>query len=61
MTRGMAIGGFDEPRRFRPASHFGTESLREAWLDTTGLPRQRASDHEPLTGRWLAATGKVPE
>ncbi|HEX7874886.1 MAG TPA: GFA family protein [Sphingobium sp.] len=57
----LTVGSFDEPGYFRPTSHFGVESLHEAWLDTADLPRQRTSDNQPLTDRWIAATGKTPE
>lgn len=56
----LTVASFDEPGRFRPTSHFGAESIHEAWLDTSALPRTRTEDHQPLVDRWIAATGKMP-
>jgi hypothetical protein len=56
----LTVASFDEPGRFRPTSHFGAESILEAWLDTSGLPRTRTEEHQPLVDRWIAATGKMP-
>lgn len=57
----LTIGSFDDPGRFRPTSHFGVESMNEAWLDTSGLKRMRSDEHQPLVDRWVKATGKLPE
>ena len=57
----LIVGSFDDPSRFRPSSHFGAESMHRAWLDTTGLPKTRSEDYQPLADRWLGATGKVPQ
>lgn len=57
----LTVGSFDEPGHFTPHHHFGVEHLHEAWVDTGHLPRQRADDYQPLTDRWIAATGKPPE
>jgi hypothetical protein len=54
----LTVGSFDEPGRFRPTAHFGTESLHEAWLDTRSLPRQRSDEYAPLLERWKAADAK---
>lgn len=35
----LTVASFDEPSRFRPVAHSGAESLHEAWIDTSGLPR----------------------
>ena len=32
----LTVASFDDPSRFRPTSHFGAESIHEAWLDTVG-------------------------
>ena len=56
----LTVGSFDDPARFRPTSHFGAESLHEAWIDTSTLPRTRTDEHQPLVDKWIAATGKVP-
>ncbi len=57
----LTVAAFDEPQRFEPKSHFGAESLHEAWLDTSGLPRQRTDEHQPLVDKWTAAIGGMPE
>ena len=41
--------------------HFGAESIHEAWLNTSALPRIRTQDYEALSKKWIKATGKVPE
>lgn len=35
----LTVASFDDPSRFRPVAHSGAESLHEAWLDTSALPR----------------------
>lgn len=57
----LTIGTFDDPSDFVPKHHFGAESLHEAWLDTSALPRIRSSDYSALSDRWIDATGSVPE
>lgn len=57
----LTVGSFDEPGRFMPKHHFGAESLHEAWVDTSALPRHRCDEYEALNERWIKATGKVPE
>lgn len=42
-TRGamdLTVASFDDPSRFRPVVHAGAESLLDAWVDTSALPRQ---------------------
>lgn len=56
----LTVASFDDPSRFKPTSHFGTESLHRGWLNTEGLPEQRTDEHRPLVERWVAATGKMP-
>lgn len=56
----VTVAAFDEPGRFEPTSHFGTESVHEAWLDTTGLPRKRTDQHKALVEKWVKATGSFP-
>ena len=56
----LTVASFDEPGRFRPTSHFGTESLHEGWIDTSSLPRTRTDEHQPLVDKWLDATGSFP-
>ncbi len=55
----LTVAAFDDPSRFRPTAHFGTENLHEAWLDTTTLPRTRADEYDKLVERWKAA-GEEP-
>jgi hypothetical protein len=57
----LTVAAFDDPSRFRPTAHFGSESLHRAWLDTSGLPEQRSDQYQPLVQRWTEATGRVPE
>jgi hypothetical protein len=55
----LTVASFDDPARFRPTSHFGAESLHEAWLDTAHLPRTRSDEYDKLVARWKAA-GEEP-
>lgn len=57
----LTVAAFDQPGRFKPDSHSGTESLHEAWIDTSGLPRSRSEEDQPLVDRWIKATGSPPE
>lgn len=57
----LTVGSFDEPGRFVPTRHFGTESLHEAWIDTHTLERTRSDENPSVADRWIAATGKVPD
>lgn len=57
----LTIGSFDDPSDFKPKHHFGVESLHEAWIDTSDLPRKRADHYKPLVDRWMNATGKIPD
>lgn len=53
----LTVGSFDDPGRFRPTEHFGVESMHEAWLDTSALPRERSDGHAVLVERWEKAGG----
>ena len=55
----LTVASFNDPSRFRPTSHFGTESVLEAWLDTASLPRTRSDEYDKLVERWKAA-GEAP-
>ena len=57
----LTIAAFDEPSRFRPTSHFGAESIHEAWLDTSGLKRMRSDQYKPLVERWEKSGEAMPE
>ena len=56
----VTVASFDDPSRFKPTSHFGAESMHEAWLDTRELKRMRTDEHQPLVDKWVEATGKFP-
>ena len=57
----LTVGSFDDPAFFRPAHHFGAESMHRAWLDTSGLPEYRTDQHKPLVDRWMKTLGKLPD
>jgi hypothetical protein len=57
----LTVGSFDEPGRFRPKHHFGAESIHEAWIDTSTLPRYRCDEYQALNDRWIKAVGKIPD
>lgn len=57
----ITVGSFDDPSGFVPTQHSGAESMHEAWLDTSGLPRQRSTDIESVVGHWKAAGMEIPE
>ena len=57
----LTVAAFDDPARFTPRHHFGTESLHEAWIDTTGLKRIRTEENPNVVKRWVSATGKMPD
>ena len=56
----LTVGSFDDPSDFRPKHHFGVESMHEAWLDTTDLPRYRADEYDVLTQKWQDAGAAPP-
>jgi len=56
----LTFGSFDDPSRFVPTAHAGAESLHEAWLDTTALPRQRSDETASVVSRWQAVGREVP-
>jgi hypothetical protein len=57
----LTVGSFDDPGRFVPKWHFGSESLHAAWLNTEDLPQHKTTDHQPLVDKWVKAVGKVPD
>lgn len=57
----LTVGSFDDPGFFVPEHHFGAESLHEAWIDTSHLPRYRTQDHAPTVERWMTKVGKLPD
>lgn len=48
----LTVGSLDDPSGFVPVSHFGAETIHEAWLDTRALPRDRCDDYPSLVARW---------
>lgn len=56
----LTFGSFDDPSGFVPTAHAGAESLHEAWIDTSALPRQRSDETESVVSRWQAAGLEVP-
>jgi hypothetical protein len=56
----LTVAAFDDPARFRPRHHFGTESMHRAWINTEGLPECRTDEYEPLVERWTHALGQFP-
>ncbi|MES2904950.1 MAG: GFA family protein [Pseudomonadota bacterium] len=56
----LTVAAFDDPSRFAPNSHFGAESVHEAWIDTGGLPRTRTDEYQRLVDRWVKAGAKPP-
>ena len=57
----VTVGSFDDPSGFVPILHAGSESLHEAWLDTSGLPRHYSATTDSVAKRWKAAGLAVPE
>lgn len=56
----LTVASFDDPSRFKPASHFGVESIHEDWLDTRDLPRKRSDEYQKLVDRWAKAASGNP-
>lgn len=57
----LTVAAFDDPSRFKPASHFGAESIHEGWIDTTALPRTRSDEYQRLVDRWEKSGAKPLE
>jgi hypothetical protein len=57
----LTIGSFADPSDFVPKHHFGAESLHEAWLDTSALPRIRSDEYEVLVKKWRVAGAQPPK
>lgn len=60
-TMDLTVGSFDDPRRFKPTRHYAVESMHEAWIDTSNLPRMRSDENAEVTKRWMDACGKLPD
>ena len=56
----LTVASFDDPSRFRPMHHFGTEGIFRPWLDTSGLPEERSDEHLSLVARWAKAGSAPP-
>lgn len=56
----LTVGSFDNPSAFVPVSHYGAESLHEAWLDTSALPRHRSDETKSVIDQWASAGKPVP-
>ncbi len=57
----LMLGSFDAPCTFVPVAHGGAESMLEAWLDTSALPRYRTEAIAGTVARWQGAGLEVPE
>ena len=57
----LTVGSFDDPSDFTPKHHFGAESLHEAWIDTSALPRMRTDEYDVLMQKWKDAGAQPPE
>jgi hypothetical protein len=53
----LAVGSLDEPGRFRPVIHYGSESIVEPFFADDGLPRERTDEDEEFMAMWRAAYG----
>lgn len=56
----LTVGSFDDPSDFRPKHHFGAETLHEAWIDTSALPRMRTDEYDVLMQKWRDAGMEPP-
>lgn len=56
----LTVGSFDDPSDFVPKHHFGAESLHEAWIDTSALPRYRSDEYDVLVQKWKDAGAEPP-
>lgn len=57
----LTVASFDDPSSFVPRHHYAAESMHEAWIDTSSLPRKRSEDNENVVKRWMEACGKLPD
>ena len=57
----LTVGSFDDTSSFRPAHHFGAESLiHESWLTTADLPQMRSDEYDVLVRKWRDAGAEPP-
>ena len=57
----ITVGSLDEPYGIEPHWHFSSETIHEAWIDMSSLPRKKIADYEALNQKWIDATGSVPK
>ena len=60
-SQDLTVGSFDDPSRFKPAAHAGSECMHEAWLDTRDLPRHYSGTTASVVKHWQDAGLEVPE
>ena len=53
----LAVGSLDEPGRFRPVIHYGSEGIVEPFFTDDRLPRERTDADEEFMAMWRAAYG----
>jgi hypothetical protein len=51
-TCDITVGSLDAPYGFILTSHFGAESIHEAWLNTSALEKVRCDEYPSLVERW---------
>jgi hypothetical protein len=56
----LTVGSFDNPGWFVPTEHAGAESLIEAWLDTSALPRSRTDENQSVIDAYRKVGREVP-
>lgn len=57
----ITVGSLDDPYGIEPHWHFASETIHEAWIDMSKLPRKPIKEYEALNQKWIDATGSVPE
>lgn len=57
----LTLGSLDDPYGIEPLAHAGIESVHEAWIDTSALPRHRSDETPSVVRNWAAAGLTVPE
>lgn len=57
----ITLGSLDDPYGIEPVAHAGAESIHEAWLDTSALPRHRSDETKSVKEEWAQAGLEVPE
>ena len=57
----LTFGTLDDPYGLAPQDHSGAESLHEAWLDTSALPRHRSDETASVIEQWQSVGREVPQ